>query len=383
MIATISVFFTFLVGSRNPLIVFGIGIPEPRVVFWSCLTLTEIIIIRVISRRRFEKIKLTKTLGLLLILPIALIFVRLIYEFNSGAPTRNIEELISLLVLLTATVLIGPLSSAEYFRLFWKIIIVVFTFFLILSLFVGAKGPDMYFDALDMGRIIFARYMAIGAVITIYWSFRINNRWLLILGFGFVLGTFLAGSRGQVVSLLVIAIIGLIFMKKRLQLLAFLGSSALLLAFFTFGPWRFQVLRIRYVDLSPVYTAGRDKIWTEKIKTLESNSGQILTGVKNEQSDNAHNLLLDTLLNGGVVTLTLMLLILIIWTLLVFKNRQYLGETALPVLLVVLIFVGSQFSGTFYENAMIWFFYLVAIFQISITLGKQSKKIYSPVISNN
>lgn len=375
VVATFTVFVTFLQGSRNPLKAIGVDIPEPRVVFWAALAFVTVIVIRLMGLKFYRRLRLGKALTTILVLPMGLVVVRLIYKVTSQGDPTEVAELIALLVLLVAAALLGPMSSPERMRLFWAALILLFTCFLILSFVGGPKGPDQYFDAISVGRIMFARYMAIGAVVTIYSSFRYGKRWLLILGFGFVLGTFLAGSRGEVVALIVVAIVSFVMMKKRLQLLAFAGASTAVLAFFTFGPWPLQVLRIRYIDLSPTYTAGRDEIWSGKVNTLEANPGQLWSGVSAADSSNSHNILLDTLLNGGIVSVALTVAIVVLWFVLVWRNRRNLGETTLSVLLVILILVGSQFSGTFFENALLWFFFTLTVLQIGVARQGEVLKI--------
>lgn len=369
--STWTVFLAFLQGSRNPLKAFGVEIPEPRVIFWSCLTLLFVVVVRISTLKFFEKIRLSKKLLALLFLPLFLVFLRLIYIVVSGSEVSNLNELLALLGLLIASVIIGPMSNPAKIKYFWVLVITLFTIFLIISFIIGPKGPDQYFDAISVGRIMFARYMAIGAVVSLFFAFQHRQSWLYILGFCFVLGTFLAGSRGEVFALLVVGIITFVMMKNRLRLLFFSLVTSALLLFFTFGPWPFQVLRIRYVDLQFTYSAGRDKIWTEKAQTLKSDPTQLISGVPAAESSGSHNLFLDILLNGGIVILALTIIIFVSWFILVFNYRKSLGETALPVLIVILILVGSQFSGTFFENSLIWFFYILALLQIGINQQKR------------
>lgn len=365
--ATLLLFVVYLQGSRNPLKAIGIEIPEPRVIFWAATSLFAVIIIRIAGRKFFLNFRHKKKAIFLLSLPIALVSYLLIDKLFSKASVIDVTELTALLILIVSTTLLGPLAEPSHIRTFWLVLIASFSVFLIAALLSGPKGPDQYFDALSVGRIMFARYMAIGAVVTIYFSFKFSKLWLLPLGFAFILGTFLAGSRGVVLSLAVVGVISFIFMKERLKLLFFASISIAGIAFFVFGPWKLDVLRIRYIDLSPSYSAGRDVIWSDKVEILKSNPGQLVTGVSNAESADSHNFFLEMVLNGGVIATAATIFIFGFWFLYLFRNRRILGESALPALLFVLILVGSQFSGTFIENSMIWFFFVLVVLQINLS----------------
>lgn len=364
--ATMVVFVTYLQGSRNLLNVIGLEVPEPRVVFWSATSLVLLILLRIAGAGTFRRLPLSNSMVILILMPVLLISLRLIDKIASGGNAFEVNELIALVGLVLATALIGPMAAQQYIRLFWFVLIVTLAIFLLIALLRGPQGPDQYFDALSVGRIIFARYMAIGAVVTIYFSFKYSNWWLLFLGFAFILGTFLAGSRGGVLSLVCVGFVAFVFMKERLKLLAFAGASIVGLGILTFGPWPLQVLRIRYIDLSPTYTAGRDVIWSKKIDVISEEPNNLITGVSATESTDSHNFFLDAVLNGGVILIALTLCILVFWFIFVFRNRKILDETSLPVLLLVLVLVGSQFSGTFFENSLIWFFFVLVVLQIAV-----------------
>jgi O-antigen ligase len=397
-IATLAICSIFVIGSRNPLAVISVELPESRVLFWA---FTAVII--AVLFRFFSGVKLNGGVSSankkmhLWMLPLIYFLILVSFSSFSSRPLEEIYQLAAIAILIAAAVIASPLMRAENLAMFWLVIVGFLTFVLVLSWVSGPQGPDGSYEALSVGRITFGRYMAIGAIITGFFATLRNVKPLYVLSLAFMLFAALTGSRGVLVALGATVLLWiLIGAVRRGWTVAFSALALSLFTLFTFGPWPIPVLRDRFALLSPTYSAGRDRIWGEASADILSSPSSLITGgtvtrttpspnapggFNTDEIVNTHNIFLDSLAQAGLVGLILLVVALLAPLPLVVKAIRTSPMVALPALLFFLIFVSAQFSGTQYDNLLLWFFFILTVSQAKFALdaaASQARLVIDP-----
>jgi O-antigen ligase len=386
--AALVIFSIFFIGSRNPLKIVGIELSGSRELFWALTALILAILFRVCCKSNFREISSLTTLVRLWLLPIVYFSTLVIFSMISSRPSEEIQQLFAMTILVAAAVTVSPLMRAENLALFWLVVVVFLACCLIVAWVSGPQGPDGHYEALSVGRITFGRFMAIGAVITGFLASFRGIRWLYAVSLAFMIFAALTGSRGVLVALIATGALWiLIGTVRRRWTVGFSAVALSVFALLTFGPWPIPVLRDRFALLSPTYSAGRDRIWSEAGADALSSPSKLITGVAERTSVpmsdapvtsdpaglvNTHNIFLDSLAQAGLIGLTLLILVLVMPLPSIFRAVRANPIVALPVLLLFLVFVSAQFSGTQYDNVLLWFFFVLSVGQAKLVLDTAS-----------
>lgn len=401
-LAVLALFSIFFIGSRNPLKPIGIEIPEPRVIFWALVALCGATILRLVLRRRLPKDEPPFTRSAYLwALPLVYFGTLITFALINKRPAAEISELIAIAILIVTFMVLAPFTRPENLSIFWLVVVVMLFFFLILAFVQGPKDSTDQYTALDVGRIMFARYMGYGAIITWFFAIYTRHRWLLIPSFAFILFTAMTGARGVVVALVATAVLSVVFLPRRIWLSLFFVGSGAILAFFTFGPWPISVLQKRFAQLSLFNSAGRDQIWTEQLAQLLSAPWRLFTGSPSPadgshgdsgggsgggagsgggsggslEGASSHNIFIDSLSHAGVLGLILIVLVFIVAIPPVFTAMRREPLVSLPALLTAFMFVCVQFSGTQHDNALLWFFFMLTVLQSIRVLSRRTEAV--------
>jgi len=238
----------------------------------------------------------------------------------------------------------------------------------------GAQGR---YSALGGGPNVFVRVMALGTLAALFLATVRRKHWVLLSVPVFVGGAFLSGSRGGVLSLAVVALIGAVPLARRMSprlrgtLVVLGGSSALLAAFFINPTW-FTALRDRFIQQTLVeqYDSGRSDIlqgaW--RLFTEYPVSGAGLDGYYGLVGQLAgweypHNLVMATAAEGGVIGLAALVCALVAAMATLWASRP-LGADALGFgLCGAFMLVASMFSGDYYDSRFLWFFLGLAVIE--------------------
>lgn len=234
-----------------------------------------------------------------------------------------------------------------------------------------AAGPDIQgrYAAFGGGPNVFVRVMILAALAVTYLaSQRSRPRWLWFLPL-FILGAVLSGSRGGMVAFVGVVIVGSWPMLRRMRRkvlvrLMLLGAAAAISIPPLLGPETIESLRQRWVvlTLESGYSSGRDSIYAQ-VWELFSSSPFVGVGLdgyygligKAQGFEYPHNVLLASAAEGGVVSLTILVLAIAVFWL--STRPGPMPPAALYFMLAaVYLAAASMFSGDYYDVRLLWFF---------------------------
>jgi O-antigen ligase len=238
----------------------------------------------------------------------------------------------------------------------------------------GAQGR---YSALGGGPNVFVRVMALATLAALFLAITRRQYWALAGVPVFVVGVFLSGSRGGVVSLAAVSLIGAVPLARRMSprlrgALVLLGGSGTLLAVFFVNPTWFTGLSDRFVQQTLVekYDSGRSDIlegaW--QLFTEYPVAGAGLDGYYGLIGHLAgweypHNLVLATAAEGGVIGLFAFVCALVAAIATLWASRP-LGADALGFALCGgFMLVASMFSGDYYDSRFLWLFLGLAVIE--------------------
>lgn len=291
-----------------------------------------------------------------------------------GARTgRIVVDLAVLLVIVFLSLDIAGRIDPELRTSIWTWLIV-----LALLAFVSAllAGPDLQgrYAAAGGGPNVFVRHMALGALAAVHLAAvrdRVHYLWMLPL---FGVGALLSGSRGGLVAIAVMAVVGAVPLLRRVgghlrrRLLATLLSGGLI-AVFIVGDRTVTFLRERYLQQTLVerYDSSRSTINSLASDLIARNPllGAGLDGfhAQHPEWEHAHNLWLIARTEAGVIAVLLLTLTVASAMWVLWRNRPLSLEAVSFALAGGYILIAAMFSGDLYDSRFAWLFLGLAVLE--------------------
>lgn len=270
---------------------------------------------------------------------------------------------------------VGIAASARMqprlWRHFWIFIVLISVVFALGGI-VGSGIGQGRMAAFGGGPNVFVRIVGTGALISLYLACRtVHFRWFVPIVLLASTAVF-SGSRGGMLALAltfaISAAIGYRWVRERRRGFAFAiavlatGFGAVTL----FGDSIYDVIDTRFGEqlLDQGETAGRDGLYAAGL-AIWSQSPIFGSGIGSfallygRGFSYTHNILLDALVDGGIVALLLILIPIFIATIRVLESR-FDFDASVAYAVAVFYFVASQFSGNYYDSRFVWFFLGVA-----------------------
>jgi O-antigen ligase len=240
-----------------------------------------------------------------------------------------------------------------------------------------AAGPDLQgrYAAFGGGPNVFVRVMALAVLATLFLAVLRRKHWVLVGLVPFLVGTYLSGSRGGVLALLVVVLVGGIPLLRRMSretrtAIAVGGAVLALLLPFFYRPSWFGFVEHRFVEqtLEQGYDSQRLELFERSLDVFLHNIwfGAGLDSFyarewRLTQLEYPHNLVLASLSEGGLVG-GLLLVGALVAAGVALHRRRPLGAEALALGLAALfMLVAGMFSGDYYDSRFFWFFAGLAI----------------------
>lgn len=249
-----------------------------------------------------------------------------------------------------------------------------------------AAGPDQQsrYSAFGGGPNVFVRIMDLAVLAAVVLAVTTRKTWVLIGLPPFLLGAYLSGSRGGLLSLLIVVCLGgptlVRRMSRRVRAAFVLGAVPLVaLGWLFYDPAWLVFGQDRFVQLTfeQGYDSGRTSILERALQLFDEHLAfgtgldgfYVLQGGVN-LSEYPHNLVVATAAEGGLVGLALLLGTLAAGVVTLLRRRP-LGTDAFGfALAALLLFVAAMFSGDYYDSRFVWFFLGLAVIR---TRGDQAK----------
>lgn len=301
-----------------------------------------------------------------------ILFLTYIASTSLWSPTgADPENVMADFAVMCGFVLIGALCAlrldASAWQLFWVVVIGVSLVFALAGFADGGLGSTRM-SAFGGGPNVFVRIVGVGAVVGAFLAFRSGRMTWFGATALLVSAAVLSGSRGGMLALsaalVVAALVGIRWLIERRQVAVFvIGISVTTLAAFAvLGDALEEVLFSRFGEqlIDQGQTAGRGElyeagleIWAESM-AVGNGIGSFAT-LHGGGFTYTHNIVLDVLVDGGVLGLLLFLAALVAPGLRVWSTSHGV-DSPLAATLALLILVASQFSGTYYDTRFLWFF---------------------------
>lgn len=317
-------------------------------------------------KSRKEK-RLNSTTLFFLIVTFTYVFLSTISVFYAKSQILAFEKLISLFFLLALTISIlyivkemRPGIFLNYVTGFFVILGIVYAIPVVFSVLSGASRGDVNLSGPNVAtRILFFAYCS-----SLYRYNLYKKIPYLLLGIGFLASIVLIGSRGGLVAAIVT--LALLFAIKRVfvpwnikkiikitykQLLLFpLCLGAIILVY---EPVK-RVFMGRVIGTTfaneTVYTSGRDVLYAEAISMIKERpifGNGLASFTASTGSVYPHNLLLEMILEVGLIGLVFFLIFLMFSISFIFKMKK----TPLFILsgIPLYMIIAQMFSGEFYD----------------------------------
>jgi O-antigen ligase len=240
---------------------------------------------------------------------------------------------------------------------------------------VAGPGVQGRYSAFGGGPNVFVRVMDLACLATLVLAVTKRKRWVLLGLPAFLLGAYLSGSRGGLLALLPILLVGGPVLLRRVRgrgiravavgapLLLLVGGLLRNPSWLAFGQERFV-----QETFSQGYDSERGSIVARALELFETHLwfGTGLDGffplqIPWTNAEYPHNLVLATAAEGGLVGLGLLGGTLLGGTAAVLRRRP-LGENAFGfVLAASCLFLAALFSGDYYDSRFLWFFLGLAV----------------------
>jgi O-antigen ligase len=240
-----------------------------------------------------------------------------------------------------------------------------------------AAGPDEQgrHSAFGGGPNVFARIMALAVLAALVLAVTTRKSWMLIGLPPFLLGAYLSGSRGGLLSLLIVVFLGGPMLVRRMsrggRTALVLGSLlVLVVASFFYDPAWLAFGQDRFVEktFEQGYDSGRTGILERALQLFDEHLwfGTGLDGFYVLQGGVAvneypHNLIVATAAEGGLVGLGLLFAALAAGAVALYRRRPLGTEAIGFALAAVLQLVAAMFSGDYYDSRFFWFFLGLAV----------------------
>lgn len=303
--------------------------------------------------------------------------------------SSSIDVLFLFSFVVLAWLVMAYLDNASLERV-WTWVLSTGVIYFVLAL---ASEPDAQgrFAAPGGGPNTFVRIMVVAALAALYLVTVRAKRWPIATIPIFAVGAILSGSRGGILSAVIICLLFAVPLAKMLRVrgivsLLVFGSAAAYAASFWRNGYVFSVLKERFIQQTIVegYSSGRDTI-IEQAWSMFLQSPIIGVGLNGfdfletgpTDYGYAHNLLLSTLAETGLIGATLLVAAL---GRLVFLSAGKTATTqSLFALIAGLFFLSaSMFSGDYYDSRFVWFFLALASITAFHDQDRRAKPAYLP-----
>ncbi|SFK92917.1 O-antigen ligase family protein [Geodermatophilus ruber] len=240
-----------------------------------------------------------------------------------------------------------------------------------------AAGPDVQgrYSAFGGGPNVFVRVMALGLLASLFLATTRRAHWVLLAIPPFLYGAYMSGSRGGLLALAVVVVVGGVPLLRRMSrttvgTLVLGGAAVALVAPFVYDPAWFAFLRSRFLEqtLQQGYDSGRGDIVERSLEIFAAHPwiGAGLDGFYALQGQGTdyeypHNLLLAGATEGGLLGLGLVVGALVAGGLVLRRLRPLDTDTLGFALAALFMLVASMFSGDYYDSRFLWFFLGVAV----------------------
>lgn len=291
----------------------------------------------------------------------------------AGAETANaVLDVVFLFAFLFLTWFVVAHLDPRSLEKVWMWVLVTGLIYFVLAL---AAGPDVQgrYAAPGGGPNTFVRIMVISAIAALYLTVVRSKRWPLLCFPIFIVGAILSGSRGGLLSAAIVFVFFLIPLIRILRVRHLIGLGAVvgLAAYITYR-WRdgyvYTLIHERYIQQTLVdgYASGRDTI-AEQAWSMFRDSPIVGVGLNafdflesgSADYGYAHNLLLSTLAEAGIIGGVLLLVAL--GRLVYAAIRRVPNPSALFAFAAGIFFLAtSMFSGDYYDSRFVWFFLALA-----------------------
>jgi len=291
-------------------------------------------------------------------------------------------EIILLLGVLVSSYEWFKSKNSEIVRIgFWMAIVMVTSLLALLSLTEYFNLQSSRASVLGGGPIVFGRNMALLFIGTLYFekknvpSFICKPLELIAL-----ICIFLSGSRGAILSILLVIMIVMVMDRKKLLiklilLVALPLAVFLLLQYTPVGEKVSRIIQVRIVanTIEEQNSSGRVELYSAALQLGMKNPvfGGGLTAFKEKGFSNPypHNIFLEIFDEGGGLGVFFFVVVIGVFLLYVWRNRPLVDLTAFMAFLFM--FFASQTSGDIYDSRWIFFFMLLASFPVLYRIEKE------------
>ncbi|WP_413378019.1 O-antigen ligase family protein [Alkalihalobacillus sp. 1P02AB] len=341
-----------------------------------------------------HKVRDNKLLIMFLLITKLLIFILSISIFFSDNLVVSIEKFVDIIflsvLLIGLTFVISNYKSDDFFKLLTGFIIILGLFYL-LPVYISILSGDSRGRFLLGGHNVTTRILFFSACCSIY-RFSISRKIVyFILGVLFIIGIVFVGSRGGLIgaglTLSLLCIIKLFSQKISLESLFRvrykLSFYLILGSFFIWSLYEplQRVFQSRVINLmfnrgdKGIHTAGRDSLYEHSINMIKEKPimGYGLNGFAVDWGRSyPHNLVLELMIEIGVLGLIFFLIIMFysLYLILKLRNTKLLILSGLPLYMVIV----QMFSGGFYDFRYFFFWSILLLYYgFNNELNKASK----------
>jgi O-antigen ligase len=282
----------------------------------------------------------------------------------------------------------GRLSPRAVGAVWWWIYVAGWVYFAgAMAAGVDEQGRHSAFGG---GPNVFARVMALAVLATLVLTATKRRPWVLVGLPAFFLGAYLSGSRGGLLALLIVLLLGgpklVGRLGRRARATLALGTIPLAAgATFFYDPAWLEFGQDRFVErtFEQGYDSGRSDILETALRLFDEHLwfGTGLDGFYVLQggrtlSEYPHNLVVSTAAEGGLVGLALLCGGLVSGVVAIFRRRPMATGTLGFGLAALLLFVTSMFSGDYFDSRFLWFFLGLAVISAG---GEDARPAAGPV----
>lgn len=365
-LAVLLLLYLGLLAGDQPLPVLGSAIGSPQVRHLVLLAGISLLPVVMSSPNRREKGSATAFVTALTVF-LCYLAITSLWSPTGADPVPVMLDLGMILAFVVLTVLCAGRMDSEAWMLLWIFVLTFSIVFGLAGLAGGGLGAERM-TAFGAGPNVYVRIVGVGAVIGTFLALRTGRLvWFAAASF-LVCTAILSGSRGGMlalaVALLLAGAIGVRWLVESRRLMAFLiGAVVVLLGIVALlGDVLEEVIFQRFGEqlLENGQTAGRGDLYQAGLE-LWADGPLVGRGIGSFAAlyghgySYTHNIVLDVLVDGGVLGLLLLLIAVLAPGPRVLRPRGGL-EAPLAATLGMLILVASQFSGTYYDTRFAWFF---------------------------
>jgi O-antigen ligase len=267
----------------------------------------------------------------------------------------------------------GRLSRVAVDRVWWWVYIAGWVY--LVAALVAGPGVQERYSAFGGGPNVFVRVEALAVLAALVLAAKHRSGWVLLGLPGLLVGGYLSGSRGGLLALAVVLVVGGVPLARRMgrRLGRGLGLGALALVAvlaYVYDPAWFTFARERYLEqtLAQGYDSGRNDLIERSLQLFDEHFwfGTGLDGFYALQgvqlsAEYPHNLIVATAAEGGVIGLGLLVAALGAGLVGILRWRPLDVSTLGFALAALYVLIAAQFSGDYYDSRFLWFFLGLAV----------------------